>query len=243
MPAPPITIGELSNVPAPGSPVASSWAQDATKRIVQRFPTVAALKAATGFVAAGAMGYVTGTRQLAQYDGTGWVVLSEPPQTMSADWVTTGSCPLWYPGGPAIFDFGPAWAPGAVNRPKVTANYNRSGGVCTFQATMNQGGNNFPFPPSPAGLCNLPFNQVGGAYQLLPGMYRNGTTGGLMMLFGFLGAGNSISVYLSATGAAPNDWLGAQSLAVNAGKPPSGGVNDTISFAWTYSMANGAGYL
>lgn len=42
---PPITIGELTNVPAPGSQLAAQWAQDVSSRIVQRFPTTAALKA------------------------------------------------------------------------------------------------------------------------------------------------------------------------------------------------------
>lgn len=42
---PPITIGELTNVPAPGSQIAAQWAQDVSSRIVQRFATTAALKA------------------------------------------------------------------------------------------------------------------------------------------------------------------------------------------------------
>jgi len=43
MAAPPITIGELSNVPAPDSPLAAQWAQDVSSRIVQRFANKAAL--------------------------------------------------------------------------------------------------------------------------------------------------------------------------------------------------------
>lgn len=42
---PPITIGEMTNVPAPGSQLAAQWAQDASSRVVQRFPTTAGLKA------------------------------------------------------------------------------------------------------------------------------------------------------------------------------------------------------
>jgi hypothetical protein len=42
---PPITIGELTNVPVPGSQLAAQWAQDVSSRIVQRFTTTAALKA------------------------------------------------------------------------------------------------------------------------------------------------------------------------------------------------------
>lgn len=37
----PITIGELANVPAPGAPVKSAWAQDVTGRIVHRFASMA----------------------------------------------------------------------------------------------------------------------------------------------------------------------------------------------------------
>lgn len=40
---PPITIGELTNVPAPGGFIQASWAQDATNRILHRFATKAAL--------------------------------------------------------------------------------------------------------------------------------------------------------------------------------------------------------
>lgn len=52
---PPITVGELTNVPAPGSPIAAQWAQDVSSRVVQRFPTKAALDA--WVPANGARGY------------------------------------------------------------------------------------------------------------------------------------------------------------------------------------------
>lgn len=42
---PPITIGELTNVPAPGSQIAAQWAQDASARVVHVFATKAALDA------------------------------------------------------------------------------------------------------------------------------------------------------------------------------------------------------
>lgn len=38
---PPITIGELTDVPAPLSPIASPWAQDVSRRIVHRFASTA----------------------------------------------------------------------------------------------------------------------------------------------------------------------------------------------------------
>lgn len=39
------TIGELTNVPEPGAPVASPWAQDVSQRVVQRFANKTALDA------------------------------------------------------------------------------------------------------------------------------------------------------------------------------------------------------
>jgi hypothetical protein len=40
---PPITIGSLTTVPAPGSQLAAAWAQQASTRIVHAFPTKAAI--------------------------------------------------------------------------------------------------------------------------------------------------------------------------------------------------------
>lgn len=40
---PPITIGEMTNVPAPGSQIAAQWAQDASERVVHRYASKAAL--------------------------------------------------------------------------------------------------------------------------------------------------------------------------------------------------------
>lgn len=42
---PPMTIGELANVPVPGSAIAAQWAQDVSSRVVQRFPNGAAITA------------------------------------------------------------------------------------------------------------------------------------------------------------------------------------------------------
>lgn len=44
---PPITIGDLTNVPAPGSPIAAQWAQDASTRVVHVFASKAAIDAWT----------------------------------------------------------------------------------------------------------------------------------------------------------------------------------------------------
>jgi hypothetical protein len=51
---PPITIGELATVPAPGSGVKSDWCQSVTRRTVHRFATVAARDAAYPAASAGA---------------------------------------------------------------------------------------------------------------------------------------------------------------------------------------------
>jgi hypothetical protein len=42
----PVVIGELTDVPAPGSLVASKWAQEVSSRLIQRFATAAARTAA-----------------------------------------------------------------------------------------------------------------------------------------------------------------------------------------------------
>jgi hypothetical protein len=42
---PPITIGELTDVPAPGSQLAAQWAQEVSARVVQRFASKAAVDA------------------------------------------------------------------------------------------------------------------------------------------------------------------------------------------------------
>lgn len=57
---PPITIGELTNVPAPGSQLAAEWAQDVSSRTVQRFPNIAALKAWVAPVGVHAVDVATG---------------------------------------------------------------------------------------------------------------------------------------------------------------------------------------
>jgi len=49
---PPVTIGELTDVPAPGSAILSAWTQEVTRRSMHRFATIAARDAA--YPAAGA---------------------------------------------------------------------------------------------------------------------------------------------------------------------------------------------
>lgn len=73
---PPITIGELTDVPAPLSAVASPWAQEVSRRITHRFATVAerdakypAASAGTGAMCAiGPIPYVSnGSRWIGNY--------------------------------------------------------------------------------------------------------------------------------------------------------------------------------
>ena len=86
MPSPPITIGELTDVPAFDSPIASPWAQEASRRIVHRFATTAerdakypAATAGTGAVCeVAAVVYVS--------DGTRWV---GGHYGISATWLNT----------------------------------------------------------------------------------------------------------------------------------------------------------
>jgi hypothetical protein len=71
---PPIRIGEITDTPTPGSPIASAWSQEVTNRIMQRFATVAARDsqwpAATAGAGAVCVTLDTGTEWLS--NGTAW---------------------------------------------------------------------------------------------------------------------------------------------------------------------------
>jgi hypothetical protein len=82
---PPITIGELGNVPAPLSPIQSDWAQDVTRRIVQRFASIAERDAdwPPATAGRGAVCTVTGNPQrLFITDGATW----QPLRDAAAAW-------------------------------------------------------------------------------------------------------------------------------------------------------------
>lgn len=74
---PPVTIGELTDVPTPGSPIASAWAQEVTRRAVHRFATKAALDAGWPAATAGnaALAITTDRNRLYMSDGTVWVLV------------------------------------------------------------------------------------------------------------------------------------------------------------------------
>jgi len=80
---PPIQIGELLDVPAPGSGVKSAYHQEITNRIIHRFATTAARDAAASTFSSlgGVRCYITGTKTEYRHDGTGWIVMAEPEQT------------------------------------------------------------------------------------------------------------------------------------------------------------------
>jgi hypothetical protein len=67
---PPITIGELTNVPTPGSQLAAQWAQDVSSRVIQRFPNGTALTAWAAPV--GAYAEQTDTAVLWRRTAAGW---------------------------------------------------------------------------------------------------------------------------------------------------------------------------
>jgi hypothetical protein len=128
---PPITIGELTNVPTPGAAINSPWTQDVTNRVVHRFATTAARDGWTGR-GPGSLAYVTGTKQLFQWDGTGWAILYEPQQTWNPVWsagITAGNgtwlataqrengwCNIW-----ARFTYGSTT--GSTGPPRLTLPY------------------------------------------------------------------------------------------------------------------------
>ena len=118
--APPITVGELVDVPAPGSPIASQWAQEISNRVVQRFATKAALDAwaaANGSVgvtadngvwlrAAGVWQLIGGDRVgfAAINAGQSWLAgqtfsMSWPTESYDTDGFGAGGAPLTIPAG------------------------------------------------------------------------------------------------------------------------------------------------
>lgn len=117
----PITVGELTDVPAPGSPIASAWAQEASNRVVQRFANKAALDAwaaANGSVAvtldtnrlylriAGVWTYIDGARVgfSAVNPGQSWATgqtfsMNWPQESFDSDGFGSGGAPLTIPAG------------------------------------------------------------------------------------------------------------------------------------------------
>jgi hypothetical protein len=73
MPQPPITIGELTDVPAFDSPIASPWAQETSRRIVHRFATTAERDSKYPAATAGAGAVCAVAGDLYRSTGTRWI--------------------------------------------------------------------------------------------------------------------------------------------------------------------------
>lgn len=73
MPAPPITIGEIPDVPTYDSPIASPWAQEVTRRCAHRFASTAERDAKYPAASAGAGAICVVGRVLYTSDGTTWL--------------------------------------------------------------------------------------------------------------------------------------------------------------------------
>jgi hypothetical protein len=76
MPSPPIIIGELHDVPAADSPIASSWAQEASRRIVHRFVDATARDAAYPAGTAGVGAVCEAANVLYLSNGTTWLPIA-----------------------------------------------------------------------------------------------------------------------------------------------------------------------
>lgn len=125
---PPITIGELNNVPQPESAIRSPWAQAVSSRVVHRFPTLAAMIASNLPVQARAIvgsveflrvaltGTNNGFTRVTAYDEgiVGALATLNPPTTAQVSQITIPP-----DGGPRIVDVschvlitGPGYAAG-----------------------------------------------------------------------------------------------------------------------------------
>lgn len=97
MASPPITVGELIDVPAPESPINAAFMQEIANRIVHRFATVPAMDASA--LANGSVASVAGVLYHRVGGASGWVALAtvsavvivqaQVTATQANNWVTT----------------------------------------------------------------------------------------------------------------------------------------------------------
>jgi hypothetical protein len=87
---PPITIGELTDVPAPGSGISAAWAQEVSGRVRHRFANIAARDAQWPAATAGAGAQCVTLNDNRTYtsDGTIW---RYPPGTVLANATAVGA--------------------------------------------------------------------------------------------------------------------------------------------------------
>lgn len=152
MSSPPITIGQLTNVPAPNSPMASAWAQDVSKRVVQRFVSFASLNSLWPPATAGqgAVASIDGTQILYRSDGTTWNAVAQG---------AVGGEYAWSPTLPGL-------ASGGIIQPSYTAATDPQGFLSpgtTFTCPAGFGGiyafgYRFYTNLTPDQICNLTLN-------------------------------------------------------------------------------------
>jgi hypothetical protein len=141
---PPIVIGELADVPAPGSGVKSAWCQEVTNRIHHRFATPAARATAFPAPAIGQASYLTAadaTQGPEYFDGIAWRKpwnlpwgLVAPPAVMNVDATNFGATLLDIPGATITF---PVIAGRWYEASWVISTTNTAGGIQTFYISMD----------------------------------------------------------------------------------------------------------
>jgi hypothetical protein len=123
---PPITIGELVDVPAPGSGIKSAWSQEVTRRSIHRFATVAERDAK--YPAAGAG---NGAVCITLDTGTVWAVLF-------GAWTPVSATPtVWQP--LTLTNGWVAWDA------SYTPKYRKVGDNVQLRGLMKDGANASPF--------------------------------------------------------------------------------------------------
>lgn len=153
---PPITVGEYTDVPAPGAPIAAAWAQKATGRTLHRFATVAARDAAypAAGAGAGALCVTLDTNTEWVSNGTTWLPLGyglarlqllasfSGPATNGAaiPWSASSNVGGFTPGATVQF---PANSPGLY---AITVSITYTAGTVTASAyySIVVGGTTFP---------------------------------------------------------------------------------------------------
>lgn len=78
-----LDCGDVGNAPN-GPAMLLTFATAAEKRLVMRFASAAARDAAITVPEAGMVAYLTTPKQLTMHDGTSWLILSEPTNTITA---------------------------------------------------------------------------------------------------------------------------------------------------------------
>jgi hypothetical protein len=156
------------------------------KQLMLAFADATARDSAITVPVAGMLVYLTTPDQVTLYDGTGWVILSEPPQTWSNPFtgITGGS-------------------------PSFTGWYKRGDGLCTFRGRLTLGGTPSAFAPALALPIAGETNAIGRNTFLIGLNAAGGNTPGLIDGAGTILAMNASSTYVGATALSttiPGTW-------------------------------------